>query len=284
MKTINVLLIIIMGLTFFIMGCDDSDSSTNPELTIAEKAQQVVMSFETGDTTPWLDYVSEETYIQHNLGFPDGRDVVIGAMEAGQLDGTTVDIRRTFVDGNFVIMHTDYFFFGMDQVGIDVFRFEDGKIVEHWDNLQVADGDAISPVNGNTMLNGSTTIEDLDRTEENRVLVENFVTNILVGTQWSSYPTYISPNYSQHNPDFPDGPAIFEMFPDGTPFFSELKYIHAQGNFVITMSEGYADADTGLANAFFDIFRLENGLIIEHWDAVQTIPAEAEWVNSNGKW
>jgi hypothetical protein len=38
-------------------------------------------------------------------------------------------------DGNVVFAHTDYNVFG-PKVGFDIFRFEDGKIVEHWDNLQ----------------------------------------------------------------------------------------------------------------------------------------------------
>lgn len=42
---------------------------------------------------------------------------------------------RAFQDGNFVFTHTDYNFFG-PKIGFDIFRFEDGKIVEHWDVIE----------------------------------------------------------------------------------------------------------------------------------------------------
>jgi len=53
-----------------------------------------------------------------------------------------------------------------------------------------------------------------------------------------------------------------------------------EGNFVLTASAGsVGDVPT----AFYDLFRLANGRIVEHWDVLQTIPPHAEWMNSNGK-
>jgi predicted SnoaL-like aldol condensation-catalyzing enzyme len=265
-------------------GCSD-DSSTTPELTNTEKAKEVIKALETGDATALEKYVSAETYIQHNPAFPDGRQVLIDAVTSGQLNGTKVDVRRVITDGDIVILHSKYFFFGKKQVGIDLFRFENGVIVEHWDNLQVADGDAVSPKNKNTMLNGTTKIETSENTEANREVVKNLMENIFVNGKWSSYPEYISEKqYIQHNPAYPNGTALFTMFPDGTPFYKELKYVYAENNFVLSMSEGYPDKETGLANAYFDIFRLSKGKIVEHWDTIQAIPAKNNWANNNGKW
>ena len=49
-------------------------------------------------------------------------------------EGFKADVIRVFEDGDYVITHTKYDFFG-PKSGFDVFRFEDGLIVEHWDNL-----------------------------------------------------------------------------------------------------------------------------------------------------
>src|ERR1700730_3132160 len=74
-------------------------------------------------------------------------------------------------DGDFVVVHTDYNFFG-PKVGFDIFRFEDGKIVEHWDNLQ-ATGAKPSP-SGHTMIDGPTRVSDLDKTEANKTLMQTY--------------------------------------------------------------------------------------------------------------
>ena len=49
--------------------------------------------------------------------------------------GFKANVIRVFEDGNYVFTHTKYDFFG-PKAGFDVFRFEDGKIVEHWDAIQ----------------------------------------------------------------------------------------------------------------------------------------------------
>jgi predicted SnoaL-like aldol condensation-catalyzing enzyme len=69
-------------------------------------------------------------YIQHNLAVADGLagfGAVLQALPKGSAKANTV---RAFQDGNFVFTHTEYNFFG-PKIGFDIFRFEEGKIVEH---------------------------------------------------------------------------------------------------------------------------------------------------------
>jgi hypothetical protein len=65
------------------------------------------------------------------------------------------------------------------KVGFDLFRFEDGKIVEHWDNLQET-ATAPSP-SGHTMIDGPTAASDLDKTEVNKALLERYMDDLLQG-------------------------------------------------------------------------------------------------------
>ena len=93
-------------------------------------------SIETGATEP-IAYINANHYTQHNLGVADGL-AGFGAALAALKDfpeAAKVNTVRVFQDGNYVVAHTDYNFFG-PKIGFDIFRFEDGKIVEHWDNLQ----------------------------------------------------------------------------------------------------------------------------------------------------
>jgi predicted SnoaL-like aldol condensation-catalyzing enzyme len=53
-----------------------------------------------------------------------------------------------------------------------------------------------------------------------------------------------------------------------------------EGNFVLVTSEG---SFGGKSTSFYDLFRVADGKIAEHWDTIETIPAEDQWKNKNGK-
>jgi len=81
-----------------------------------------------------LKYVDPDKYIQHNLHVEDGLPGVRKLL-ASLPGGHKSRRRKDSCDGDFVVIHTEYDFFG-PKVGFDIFRFENGKIVEHWDNLE----------------------------------------------------------------------------------------------------------------------------------------------------
>jgi predicted SnoaL-like aldol condensation-catalyzing enzyme len=87
---------------------------------------------------------------------------------------------------------------------------------------------------------------------------------------------YLGPHYRQHNPGAADGAEHFiafvkrfaQTFPD---FRMEAKRVIAEGNYVVLHSQLIRKpGDRGMA--VVDIFRLENGRIVEHWDVVQEVP------------
>jgi predicted SnoaL-like aldol condensation-catalyzing enzyme len=87
---------------------------------------------------------------------------------------------------------------------------------------------------------------------------------------------YVGDRYVQHNPNAADGPDGFRKFigflRDKFPnSHSEIKRSFADGDYVILHAHAVREPGTR-GNAIVDIFKLENGKIIEHWDVVQPIP------------
>src|SRR4051812_28249821 len=131
--------------------------------------QQVVdllKAIETGAAEP-VGIIDANSYTQHNLGVEDGLAGLGKLLAALPKGSARVNTVRVFQDGDHVFAHTIYDFFG-PKIGFDIFRFENGKIVEHWDNLQTTTGPNPS---GNSMTDGSTTATDLDTTAANKQLV-----------------------------------------------------------------------------------------------------------------
>lgn len=261
-----------------------STQSASESLSNKNKAVALISSIETGDHAP-IAYVNPNKYIQHNLAVGDGLEGFGELMKALPEGGAKADVKRAFQDDDYVFLHTEYDFSG-PKVGFDVFRFENGQIVEHWDNLQ-----DIAPANpsGRTQLDGPTEAVDLDKTEENKAIVADFVKTILMEGNMARINDFIDNKpeaYLQHNPMVADGlaglgAALQALAEQGMPMsYTKNHKILGQGNFVLTISEGkFLNEHV----AFYDLFRVDNGKIVEHWDVIETIPPRSEWKNDNGK-
>jgi len=246
-----------------------------------DKAIAIINGLVQGDTTAIEAYVSDTTYIQHNPAAPSGKEAFLGLVS--MVKDSSATIVRALQDGEYVALHTEYKLplFGGELVGFDLFRFEDGLVVEHWDNLTPK---ADPNPSGRTQTDGSTEISDVDQTDKNRVKVQGLLKKFFIA-QEGEITEYISAEtYIQHNSQVADGldglgQALSSMAEHGIEMiYTKVHYIVAEGNFVMSISEGTFG---GKPTAYYDLFRLENGFIVEHWDVIAEIPTES--ANNNGK-
>ncbi len=251
-------------------------------ITRIDQIRNLLKSIETGATEA-VAVVNEAKYIQHNPQTHEGSEGLASLFQRLSKTNPRVNMVRGFEDGEFVFAHMEYDF-SSRKICFEVFRFEDGQAVEHWDNIQPRLGPNQS---GHSMVDGATMAIDHELTEENRGRAKEFIESVMIAGQVSRLGEFIDPGaYVEHNPLLGDDisllRAVLETRSDQGRHidYQCLHRVLAEGNFVLCVSEGSAD---GGHCAFYDLFRLADGKIVEHWDTTEKIAPRSEWKNNNGK-
>jgi len=227
-----------------------------------------------------VDKYTGDRYIQHSTGVADGpqgfKDFFKGFLERT----TDRDIRviRAIEDGSYVFVHV---YQNIDNgsakwITTDLFDTDNNdKLVEHWDVIAAYSEETAS---GHDMVLGDFEITDMDKTEQNKALVRMLLVDVFQNGNHENVGQYIADEYIQHNANVPDGLDAVKQFLATQDFnYDYLFKVIGQGNYVVSYSKGiYNNQEL----AMFDIFRCENGKIVEHWDNMEPIPPRDEWANS----
>jgi len=248
-----------------------------------EQIHKLLKGIETGDPAS-VTVVNEDKYIQHNPQTHEGSEGLAKLFERLSKTSPRVNIVRIFEDGDFIFAHTEYDFSSRN-IGFEIFRFEKNQAVEHWDNIQERKGPNCS---GHSMVDGISEVTEHEETESNRKVIQSFVEDILIQGDVERLNDYIDQkNYIEHNPslgnDLTELSKMLSTPLKDIPISIDYKKCHrilADGNFVLTVCEGYSNQTHC---SFFDLYRLNRGKINEHWDTTEAIPPRSEWKNNNGK-
>lgn len=122
------------------------------------------------------------------------------------------------------------------------------------------------------------------QTEENKQTVIQFYNEAFNNKDFTAAEKYLGDYYIQHNPLAADGKEGLKQYIEyvRTTYpksHSEIKRIFAEGDYVIVHVHTVR-VPGELGSAIFDLFRFDNGKIVEHWDAIQEVPAQS--ANNNG--
>jgi predicted SnoaL-like aldol condensation-catalyzing enzyme len=226
-----------------------------------------------------VDRLFSPSLRQHGVLAADGPSGVrefIGSLP----ENASCTVHRVLADDDMVATHGSYENIGANPtVGFELWRVEDGLIVEHWDSFEPVVGETAS---GNSQVDGPTEPGPADSTAT-RARVEEIVQTILVENDFSRLDEFLAgEDYIQHNPRFGNGvsalgAALASLAEQGISMtYTARHHTVAEGDFGLVLSEGLFG---GERYTFYDLFRIGDGRALEHWDVMTPEPRELRHQN-----
>ena len=236
-----------------------------------------------------IDTYFGPTYTQHNPTVADGTEALRQLVEFVQANFPQfhLEVKRVIAQGDLVLLqsHTALTPGAAGQTTVDIFRVANGRIVEHWDNLQDVPATTVSGHDLFSTLSSpeTTSTGPESATGSSERLVTRYFTAVTKYHRTSAIGRFVAPNLYQHDPNIADGAAatrkyyanLFSADPQAT--YTVARVI-AEGDLVAVHSH-LRKTSTDLGESVVDIYRVEHGKIVEHWDNTQAVPATA--ANSN---
>ncbi|MGW2518890.1 nuclear transport factor 2 family protein [Streptomyces sp. NPDC001617] len=245
--------------------------------------------FERGDIKV-VDRFVRSDYIQHNPTVGDGAAALKGLATSihKQFPEAKYDVKRVISEGDLVLLHSNVVLVPGTKGSsvIDIFRFKDGKIAEHWDVIQSVPDTTASGNDMFSTLSSPKTSQPLDHrlTQANKELVTKAFDELMVHKDLTALDRYWDAGYLQHNPQMQNGVAAGKAglggyFAAAPQLTVTPKRIIAEGDLVAVHSL-YVNYPGDRGTVILDLFRVRNGKIVEHWDITQTVPETS--ANGNG--
>jgi predicted SnoaL-like aldol condensation-catalyzing enzyme len=176
------------------------------EDTLGANARQIMTDMFRNKDVTIIDRAFGQDLIQHDPNLSDGvAGMEAFAAEIAASPAADVTIFRTLVDGDLVLVHSRYE--GLKNapgplLAMDVFRFKDDKVVEHWGGQQPESSQR--NLSAHTQVDGPTTVEDREKTEINRTLIETYRNTVTIQQHYDRIDDFLAESYAQHA----EGPAM----------------------------------------------------------------------------
>lgn len=217
------------------------------------------------------EFIAED-YKQHNPTVKQGRAGIIEMINYLKTlppppEDAKSPIVRAIQDGDLVVTHLDVSFMGKRMAVIDLFKLKDGILTEHWDAIQ-----PLPDESGKTVIatNGTTEIDHNASTENSRSIVDQFYKSVV---NKQSDNLFIDAAYVEHDASIIAsgvGLAGYLSEPDRSV---KIHRLIAEGDFVAAQSQFNRSGKTFV---FYEIFRVANDKIAEHWSVEQVVPDDVK--------
>lgn len=226
-----------------------------------------------------VDQYMVENIVQHG---PRAKDGIAGmkkylTSQAGGKNPMVIEPFRVLKDDDLLIVETNLLNASRDQHYMHMFRVQNNKIIEYWE------GEASIRADKPNQFEGPHKITDLDKTEANRLLVMDFVNEVFLDENPDKVDEYVVENMIQHDTrkkagaqGIKDYIAAQKKRKVGFSYVT-MHHVIAEGNFVMILGEGKLSK---VRFSIFDIYRVENGKIAEHWNVTEKIPSKMRHDNT----
>ena len=249
------------------------------EINEIEKVLTVFAGISAGNADLATKYIDATRFVQHNPYAADGVQGLTHFIRESPRDQLRLNVVRALQDGPFVVTQAQGQRSGRN-IFFDIFRFEEGLVVEHW-AFSAMDG----PPNesGHTQIDGPTEAKHMDDTEKNKSIVRTYYESFHIRGDHSQPEQYFAGDLMiRHEPGVRDGIAEFlrdvEVLMQHRTI-DEIKLLLGQGDLVFIAAKG---THRGKSCVYIDLYRVQEGKLVEHWGFPEMVPPQEQWKNNNG--
>ena len=244
-----------------------------------EKVLTIFHGISAGDVDLATQHIDHKRFVQHNPYATDGVEGLTQFINQSPRDQLQLTVVRAFQDGPYVVTQAKGKRSGRN-VFFDIFRFEDGLVVEHW---AFSAKNAPPNPSGHTQVDGPTEVEHFEDTEKNKSLLRTYYETFHIRADHGRSEQYFAGDLMiRHEPGVCDGVAEFmrdvEVLMQHRTI-DEIKFLLGQGDFVFIAAKGTHEGEPCV---YIDLYRVKDEKIVEHWGFPEMVPPKEQWKNNNG--
>ncbi len=235
------------------------------QLTDKQKTVRMIEGLQANQSLPEIPFADR---FSHHIPAVDSTvDGFLRHLMSLKLD--SVAPVRFIEEHEYVIAHCREWADTAQFISFLVFRFEEGRLAEYWENRQL---EITKTKSGRSMINGPTVPKHLERTEYSKALLRRHFLDINYIGKMERLPALINQNnFHQHNPNEPDGLGHLSKLITGkkrrAAALCKLRLLLGQGDMVFTIWD-YPKNDELIT--VHELWRVEDELIVEHWDVISS--------------